>query len=175
MRRRLPVFAAALALAVLASGCDAIRGKGPPQVGDPAPAYAARTLDGKPVSLEGLRGQTVLLNVWATWCQPCRQELPDLERLHVANGGRGLRLVGVSIDEAGMEDAIREFAVEYGVTYDVWHDPGNDVASTFGTVGVPSTFLIAPDGTVLWKHVGPVKADDPELTRLLAESLARRS
>jgi cytochrome c biogenesis protein CcmG/thiol:disulfide interchange protein DsbE len=173
MRRRPPV-AAALALAVLAAGCDAIR-RGPPQVGDVAPAYAARTLDGRPVSLEALRGQTVLLNVWATWCHPCREELPDLQRLHVANGGRGLRLVGVSIDEAGMADAIREFAVEYGVTSDVWHDPGSDVASIFGTVGVPSTFLIAPDGTLLWKHVGPVKADDPELTRLLERSLARRS
>lgn len=142
-----------------------------PVVGEPAPAYAARTADGNPISLADLRGQTVLLNVWATWCHPCRDELPDLQRLHEANAARGLRIVGVSVDAAGQEAEVVAFAREYGVTYDVWLDPKESVSSTFRTIGVPSTFLIAPDGTLLWRHVGPVKADDPELTRLLGQTL----
>jgi cytochrome c biogenesis protein CcmG, thiol:disulfide interchange protein DsbE len=161
-------------LAFLCAACGDREGGVPrvPQVGEPAPAYAARTVDGRPVSLAELRGKTVLLNVWATWCHPCRKELPDLERLHRAHAARGLELVGVSVDEAGQEAAVRDFAREHGVTYPIWLDPGERVSSTFATIGVPSTFLIGPDGTLLWKHVGPVKADDPELVRLLQRSLA---
>jgi len=166
-------FIAAIAIAsLLAGGCEAIGRAGPPEVGDAAPAYAAATLDGKPIALADLRGQTVLLNVWATWCHPCRQEMPDLEKLNEAYAGRGLRLIGVSIDDAGTQAEIADFAREYGVTYAIWHDPGQDVSSTFATVGVPTTFLIGRDGKLLWKHVGPVKADDPELNRLIDRSLA---
>ena len=164
--------AAVLASAHLAWGCDAMEHAGPPKVGGPAPAYAATTLEGAPISLADMRGQTVLLNVWATWCHPCRAEMPDLEKIHQAYAGRGLKLVGVSIDEAGMKGEMAEFVQEFGVTYAIWHDPAQDVSSTFATVGVPTTFLIGKDGRLLWKHVGPVKADDKELNRLIEQSLA---
>jgi thiol-disulfide isomerase/thioredoxin len=170
LRRLGCVVIAASALAV--AGCE---GGGVPSVGDAAPAYAAATVDGKPVSLEGLRGRTVLLNVWATWCHPCRAEMPDLERLHQANAARGLHLVGVTVDDAGMTGEIRDFIQEFGVTYDIWHDPSQDVASTFATVGVPTTFLISREGKLLWKHVGPLKSDDPELNRLLDQELGAKS
>ena len=170
IRRVRQVLLAAAALA--AAGCEGAPRA--PQVGEPAPAYAAVTADGKPVSLEDLRGRPVLLNVWATWCHPCREELPDLQRLHETHSAQGLRIVGVSVDEAGQEASVQRFAREHGVTYDLWLDPGERVASAFATVGVPTTVLIAPDGTLLWRHVGPVKADDPELTRLLQQALASR-
>jgi peroxiredoxin len=167
IRRLSSILVAASVLAVC--GCE---GHGVPQVGDAAPEYGAATLDGKPISLADLRGKTVLLNVWATWCHPCRAEMPDLQRLHQANAARGLHLVGVTVDDAGTDVEIRYFMEEFGVTYDVWHDPSQDVSSTFATVGVPTTFLIGKDGTILWKHVGPVKADDPELNRILDQELA---
>jgi cytochrome c biogenesis protein CcmG/thiol:disulfide interchange protein DsbE len=165
--------ARALVLAVLLlAGCgEAPARMGAVQVGHDAPAYAAQTLDGETQSLAHLAGRAVLLNVWATWCHPCREEIPALEALHGEYGARGLSIIGVSIDQGGQEASIREFLAEYGASYPIWLDPAGDVQNTFGTVGVPSTYLIAPGGEVLWKHVGPVRADDAELRRLIEASL----
>ncbi|HVH13229.1 MAG TPA: TlpA disulfide reductase family protein [Longimicrobium sp.] len=161
--------------ALLLAACGPAPGGGPVRVGQEAPAYEARTLDGQASTLEGLRGRPVLLNVWATWCHPCRQEVPALEELHREYGSRGLEVVGVSIDQGDQEQGIRDFMTEYQATYPVWLDPDGEVTSVFSTVGVPNTFLIGPKGEVLWKHVGPVKADDAELRRLIEASLPTAS
>lgn len=162
-----PIFAAVLLLAA----CGEPPGGGPVRVGDPAPAYAAQTLDGERSALVQMRGKPVLLNVWATWCHPCRQEVPALETLHRTYSPRGLQVIGVSIDQGDQEQGIREFMHEFGASYPVWLDPDGEVSTVFSTVGVPSTFLIGPTGEVLWKHVGPVTADDAELRRLIEASL----
>jgi thiol-disulfide isomerase/thioredoxin len=159
-----------LLLSLLLSACDAPRGGGV-QVGKEAPAYAAETLDGEREALSRLRGRPVLLNVWATWCHPCRQEVPALEQLHRAYGPRGLQVIGVSIDQGDQEQGIREFMQEYSASYPIWLDPDGVVTAVFSTMGVPSTFLIGPQGEVLWKHVGPVTADDAELRRLIEQAL----
>lgn len=164
-----------LSAALLLAACGDAPGGGPVRVGNPAPAYAAETLDGRPGALGQMRGKPVLLNVWATWCHPCRQEIPALEQLHQAYGPRGLQVIGVSIDQGDQEQGIREFMQEFGASYPVWLDPDGEVATVFSTVGVPNTFLIGPDGQVLWKHVGPVKADDAELRRLIEASLPAAS
>ncbi|HEU0013875.1 MAG TPA: TlpA disulfide reductase family protein [Longimicrobium sp.] len=166
MRPAVPV------LALLLAGCEAARAGRPPAVGDPVPAYSATSLDGAQVSLEKLRGTPVLLNVWATWCHPCRREMPALQQLHREFGPAGLRVVGVSIDQGGQQQGIREFLAEFGADYEVWLDPDERVGSTFATIGVPTTFLVDRKGTLLWTHVGPVAADDRELRRLIAQSLA---
>ncbi|HYW06472.1 MAG TPA: TlpA disulfide reductase family protein [Longimicrobium sp.] len=141
-------------------------------VGAEAPAFEAVALEGgKPVSLRDLRGRAVLLNVWATWCHPCRKEIPELQKLHVAMAARGLTVVGVSVDEPGQAGEIPTFLRGFGATYAVWLDPADRAASTFATVGVPTTLLIGRDGTILWRHVGPVRADDPALLRLLNQAL----
>lgn len=157
-----------VAVLLALAACDA-----PPagEVGAPAPAYRARTVDGDTVSLASLRGRTVLLNVWATWCHPCREELPVLQRLHEANEARGLTIVGVSVDALGAGEGITEFASRYGVTYPLWHDPDNTVSTIFQGIGVPLSVLIGPDGTVLWKHLGPVRDNDPALAAALADAL----
>ncbi len=156
-------------LLLFLAACDAAHG-GAPAVGKPAPEFAAVALEGeRPVSLKALRGRPVLLNVWATWCHPCRQEIPALQQIHQTR--RGLEVVGVSIDEPGQGAEIRSFLRQYGATYPIWLDPDDRVSSTFATVGVPTTFLIGPDGTLLWKHVGPVRADDPALVRALDTAL----
>ena len=160
--------------ALLLAACGDAPG-GPVKVGAEAPAFAAETLDGERASLALLRGRPVLLNVWATWCHPCRQEIPALEQLHQAYGTRGLHVVGVSIDQGDQEQGIREFLQEYGASYAVWLDPDGEITTTYSTMGVPNTFLIGPDGTLLWKHVGPVTADNAELRALIENSLPTRS
>lgn len=168
MRRTLlPLLLAGFA----ACGGEGPRAGGAPQVGKPVPEYAAVSLGGDSVSLSALRGKVVLLNVWATWCHPCREEIPALQALYRTHSARGLEVVGVSVDEGDAQDDVRGFAKEYGMTYPVWLDPDERVSSTFRTIGVPSTFLIGRDGTILWKHLGPVRVDDPALGRALEEAL----
>lgn len=165
--------AVVLGLAALASGCGG-EGGAVAEVGKPVPAYAATTVEGDSISLAGMRGKAVLLNVWATWCHPCREELPDLQRLHERHAPRGLTVVGVSVDDASTAGTdVRDFARRYGVTYPLWRDPDERVLSTFRAVGVPNTYLIAPDGTLLWKRLGPVKADDPELAAALERAMGK--
>jgi cytochrome c biogenesis protein CcmG, thiol:disulfide interchange protein DsbE len=170
MRRTIRISRVFPALLLLAA-CGDAPGGGPVRVGAAAPAYAAETLEGERSALSQMHGKPVLLNVWATWCHPCRQEVPALEQLHQAYGPRGLQVIGVSIDQGDQEQGIREFMQEFGASYPVWLDPDGEVQTVFSTVGVPSTFLIGPDGQVLWKHVGPVRADDAELRRLIEKSL----
>ena len=171
--RRIRCGAALLALAVL--GCGGAREDAPPAtvtVGAPAPAYAAQTLDGAAVSLADLKGRVVLLNIWATWCKPCRQEMPALDTLNTRYAASGLTVVGVSIDEPQTRDRIAGFAQDLGARYTLWHDPDDRVSSTFLAIGVPASYLIGRDGTLRWRHVGPVTAEDGPLTAALAAALA---
>ena len=140
-------------------------------VGAPAPAYAAQREDGSPVSLAEHRGEVVLLNIWATWCKPCRAEIPALETLHQRHQAQGLRIAGVSIDVDDDRAKVREFAAALGASYTLWYDPDDKVSTTFLAIGVPASYLIGRDGTLRWRHVGPVTADDPALNAALATAL----
>ena len=142
------------------------------QVGAVAPRLDSRTLDGNPVSLDSLRGAPVLLNVWATWCHPCRAEIPVLQALHRKHAPHGLRVIGVTIDDDGRGEEIRRFAAEFGMTYDVWHDPDQRVMPGFSVIGVPTTFLIGRDGRMLWRKTGEVKEGDPALAAAIDSALA---
>lgn len=139
-------------------------------VGDPAPAYAAATLSGDTVSLESLRGDVVLLNIWATWCIPCRREMPALERLHAERAGEGLRVVGVSIDGASAD--VGGFAQDLGVGFTILHDPQSRVTHAFRTIGVPESFLISREGVILKRWVGPFDPASPQNATLIEEALA---
>ncbi|HEU0300037.1 MAG TPA: TlpA disulfide reductase family protein [Longimicrobium sp.] len=166
---------AILPAALLLAACGDAKTGGPVKVGAEAPAYAAETLDGERAALAHLRGRPVLLNVWATWCHPCRQEIPALEQLHRTYAPRGLQVIGVSIDQGDQEQGIREFLQEFGASYPIWLDPDGEIQAAYSTMGVPNTFLIGPDGRILWKHVGPVTADNAELVRLIERSLPASS
>ncbi len=143
-------------------------------VGSIAPDYAARTLDHDTVSLAEFRGNAVLLNVWATWCPPCRQEMPDLQALHEEFEGAGLRVVGVSTDAAGADELVRDFLAEYGITYTILRDPGERIMSIFPAPGVPLTVLIDSEGRVAWRHLGPLTSNDPTLRDAIARALPAR-
>lgn len=163
---------AALVVAAVACGGESTRTVASTvTVGQPAPAYAATLLDGTPTSLANHRGEVVLLNVWATWCKPCREEIPALDSLHREFGARGLRVVGVSIDVAGDTGLIAGFARGLGASYELWLDPDDKVSTTFRAIGVPSTALVDREGVLRWRHMGPVRASDVTLRALLDSAL----
>lgn len=128
-------------------------------------------MTGDSVSLESQRGKVVLLNVWATWCHPCRDEIPELQAIHNRYSGRGLELVGVSVDAQGNQDGIREFMREFQMTYPVWHDPDERVSTQFLVIGVPATFLIDRTGVLRWRKTGPVQPGDTSLTNAIERAL----
>jgi cytochrome c biogenesis protein CcmG, thiol:disulfide interchange protein DsbE len=153
------------------TGCEEVAA-GRVEVGQPAPEYGAVTLAGDSIHLAQLRGQVVLLNVWATWCPPCREEMPDLQELYDRHSHRGLEVVGVSVDARNEREGVRRFVDDFNLSFSIWHDPDDIVGGRFRVIGVPSTFLIGRDGVLLWRHVGPVTADDPTLNAALEEALA---
>ena len=164
------------ALVGTACGGDTPRGPGraPVAEGAPAPAYAAVTIDGDSMSLDDLRGRVVLLNIWATWCHPCREELPLLQALHERHAADGLELIGVSVDARGEGDAVRAFARRFGVTYPIWLDPDERASSTFLAIGVPASYLIDRTGTLVWKKIGPIQPNDSVLAQRLETALGRQ-
>lgn len=165
--RRLLLAASALLLA----GCGGSSAPARVAVGEAVPDYTARLLDGTPVSLGAQQGKVVLLNIWATWCKPCRQEIPALETLHQRHEADGLEIIGVSIDQPGMAGRIQSFADELGATYTLWHDPDDRVSTTFLAIGVPASYVIDRGGVLRWRHVGPVTADDSTLNAVLRAAL----
>ena len=157
--------------ALAAAGCSGEAGVARVDIGAPAPAYAAASLAGDSVSLAALRGKVVLLNVWATWCHPCRDEIPELQALHERYGARGLELVGVSVDAESADEAIRAFTRDFRMTYPVWRDPAERVSAQFHVVGVPATFLIDREGVLRWRKTGPIQPGDASLVGALEEAL----
>ncbi len=116
-----------------------------------APRFVAMTVDRKPVprTLDDYAGQPLLVNIWATWCDPCREEMPSLQRLHESYKDRGLKIVAISVDDPGSDDLIREFAKEKGLTFEILHDAKSDVLTQFLVRGVPETFLISREGAIV--------------------------
>jgi cytochrome c-type biogenesis protein len=141
------------------------------ELGFEAPSYAARSLAGDSVSLALLRGKPVLLNVWATWCLPCKEEIPYLEQLHGKHAAEGLQIVGVSVDARGDEEKINEFARDFSMTYPIWRDPDERVNSRFLAIGVPSTYLIDRNGILRWKHLGTLRPTTPGFVTTLEKVL----
>lgn len=124
-------------------------------VGSEAPMFSGATLTGSipSRSLADYKGKVVLLNVWATWCGPCRTEMPSIEALHKALGPKGLHVVAVSIDDPGKADDIRKFLRDFGLTFEVLHDSTQAIQAAYQTTGVPETFIIAADGTIRKKVI----------------------
>lgn len=155
----------ALLLGVLATRDQAgTRAADSPLLGKPAPSIDGATLDGSPVQLTQYRGTWVLLNFFATWCVPCRQEHPDLVAFAARHQGAGdLAVVGVVYDDSA--DAVRSFVQKQGGGWPMVVDPKGRIALDFGVAGVPESYLITPGGAVAAKVVGGIQ--DGALERLL--------
>jgi peroxiredoxin len=119
----------------------------------PAPDFTLSTPSGASLSLSELRGKVVLLNFWATWCVPCRKEMPGIEALYQRYKDRGLEVVAISLDK--IEAApVEAFAKDVGVTYRVLLDPSWATARTYGVRGLPATFLLDRTGNVVMRELG---------------------
>jgi cytochrome c biogenesis protein CcmG, thiol:disulfide interchange protein DsbE len=141
------------------------------EVGRLAPSYGAQTMSGEPVVLADLRGEVVLLNVWATWCYPCRKEMPSLQALEQELGDAGLRVVAVSIDRAGNAGEIRDFLEEHGITFTILHDPEQDIAVPFRTRGVPESWLIDREGVLVRHWIGLIDGESDAVRRPVMAAL----
>jgi peroxiredoxin len=138
-------------------------------VGSRAPAFRAVHLStGRPASLAEYRGKVLLLNIWATWCPPCRVEMPSLERLQRQFAGSDFRLVSVSIDSDD-STVVRRYAQELGLTFEILHDRPGAIREIYQTTGVPESFVIDRDGAIVKKVIGPAEWDSP-----VNETLIRR-
>jgi peroxiredoxin len=155
--------------------------------GTAAPDFTVTNLAGEPVSLADYRGKVVLLNVWATWCAPCRQEMPSMERLYGAvralpNGG-DFEILAISIDATKenpnpvyggvTEDELAAFAAELRLTFPIVHDPSGSVEQIYQTTGVPESFLVGRDGLIYKKVAGPTEWDATPNLELIKSLLER--
>lgn len=143
-------------------------------VGSKAPNFTARTVDGsnKVRTLEDYRGKVVVLNVWATWCKPCIYEMPSFERLHRQVADTNLAVVAVSVDDYVGADSVYRFAQGLGVTFDILLDSTHAIERAFQVTGYPETFVIARDGTIRKKHIGPLDWSSPPNVTLVRNLLA---
>ena len=123
--------------------------------------------------IDDYRGDVVLLNIWATWCGPCREEMPSMQRLHERLGPQGLKVVAVSVDDPGSARRIRAFADELGLTFELLHDASKAIELAYQTTAVPESFVIGRDGTIRRRSIGAEAWDSEtnvaQLERLLAE------
>jgi peroxiredoxin len=149
----------------------------PVQLGSKAPNFTAATLDSIPHqrSLENYRGQVVMINVWATWCLPCRVEMPSIEALHRAYGPKGLRILAVSIDDPGTDSTIRAFIKQYGLTFEVLHDPKGKISELYDIDGYPETFIVGKDGIIRKKLMSATDWNSPEARALVDRLLTERT
>jgi len=163
------VLAALVALSL--SACVPEDG-GPPRPGEPARPYAATTLEGDTVSLRSLEGKVVLLNLWATWCAPCRAEMPYLQELSEEFAERGLEVVGISQDTGNAAEAISSFLDEADIHYTILHDPAMRGMELYRVLGLPATFLIDREGVLRWMRYGQIPEGDTEFLAALEDLLS---
>ncbi|NPV06584.1 MAG: cytochrome c biogenesis protein CcsA [Anaerolineae bacterium] len=163
------VFAAAAAIMWGGGQGSVSRASGRPLPGQAAPGFFLRSLDGEDIGLAGMAGNVVVVNFWATWCQPCEDELPALQSLWEEFGPRGVRFVGLAYRET--EGAVRAAAQRFGLTFPLALDVNNAVAASYGITGIPETFVVDRQGRVAYVHIGPITSEQlaQELESVLAE------
>lgn len=124
-----------------------------PEMNALAPLFDGRMLNGQLIPLADLRGKVVLINFWATWCEPCWAEMPDLQTIYEDYHSRGLAILGVNLDEGQSE--VSRWVQQLGLTFDIVIDEGQQIASVYQLRGQPSSYLVAPDGVIKQIYYGP--------------------
>jgi thiol-disulfide isomerase/thioredoxin len=149
-------------------GAPFARATGPKEI----PALQFEDGAGRMHTLADFKGKLVLLNLWATWCAPCREEMPALDRLQAAIGGPRFEVVALSVDQQGPEIA-RKFFGDVGVkSLTLYVDRSAQAAFKLGAVGLPSTLLVDASGREIGRHVGPAKWDSAEVVESLRKRIA---
>lgn len=125
-----------------------------PEIGSLAPPFTRPTLAGETVSVLGLRGETVIVNFWATWCAPCYAEMPLLQDIYATND---IRMIGVNMGETAT--TAQEWVDEFGLTFDIVLDQQRSIVALYRLRGQPSTYVIDPDGAITHIFYGAVSAE----------------
>jgi len=141
--------------------------------GDRAPEFSLVSLDGKASSLSSYRGKVVMVHFWATWCPPCVEELPTLERLYRAYAGKDLDILAISVDEGGAS-AVGQFMQKNRFALPVLLNPDQSVARQYGTFKFPETYLVDRDGIVRRKVIGAADWMSPEAQKVIQAMLERK-
>lgn len=165
-------FALLVSAAVIYAFAKPTYRQGEPSVAGHRAENFALTLNGQPAHLEDLRGKVVVLNFWASWCQPCIEEIASLNALQGKIAPRGGTILGVSIDED--EGAYEKFLRDHRVPFPNFRDPSKKIASDFGTSMWPETYIIGTDGRIARKIIGPQKWDDAELAGYIESLLPEK-
>ncbi len=134
------------------------------EVGKPAPDFTLPRLDGKPVKLSDFRGKVVLVNVWATWCQPCVAEMPSMEKLYQQLKGENFEILAVSIDSPGAA-AVAPFMRRNNLSFPALIDSQGHIKTAYNLTGVPESFIINRQGVLAQKIVGPLDWAAPEVLK----------
>jgi cytochrome c biogenesis protein CcmG, thiol:disulfide interchange protein DsbE len=170
--RMYAVIGAGLALILVATvwmltGRDAVglQGQAMGAVNRPAPSFSLPELGGGTIDLEQYRGQVVLLNFWATWCEPCQRELPALQAAHERYGNEGLMIIGVNLADDELRqgttpEQIREFLDQYSVTFPIALDVDGKTTDAYRVFPLPTSFFIDPTGQIRYVHVSELRYDD---------------
>lgn len=168
------MLGAAVVVMALAAVLQGDPGAPPVVRGAEAPAFALPRLSdaadgtGAELALDALRGRVVLVNFWATWCEPCESEMPAMERLYAALPREDFELVAVAIDDA--ESDVRRFQDEYRLSFPIVLDLDQAVYQSYQTMGVPESLLVDRSGRIVERYVGPRAWDAPEyVARLRAQ------
>ena len=140
------------------------------EVGSMMPEYSAMWLDGSRFELESKKGRVVLLNLWATWCGPCRYEIPELQTIHDKYASKNFEVIGVSVDESGVE-SVRDFVKEHEMRYPIVLDAEGKLANVFQTSVLPTSVVIDRTGKIVWKKFGAIMPNDAELIRAIESAL----
>ena len=133
--------------------------------------FELEDLKGKKIKLSSLSGQVVFLNFWATWCPPCRAEMPSMERLHARFKDRGLVVLGVDLQEGKSE--VEGFVREYKLTFPILLDRTGSAGGDYGVRSIPTTFVIGRDGSIVAGRIGGQEWDDPKVVALFERLLGK--
>jgi len=150
-------------------------GQQPPiEIGRPAPDFRFPGLDEKMVSLSDYRGKVVLVNIWATWCPSCVDEMPSMEKLYQKLQGEDFEILAVSIDSMG-EMVVAPFMKKYKLTFPALIDSGGTIRMSYGTTGVPESFIIDKNGMLVKKIIGPLDWNQSGAIRLFRDLIRKQN
>lgn len=150
-----------------------VRGSAAPAFDLPRVEAGSETAAAPGLALSSLEGDVVLINFWATWCEPCTSEMPAMERLYRSLEGQGFELVAVSIDEKPAD--AREFAERFGLSFPIVHDADQSVYKAYQTMGVPESLLVDGAGRIVERYVGPREWDAPAYRQRLLDLIGAGS